>query len=93
MRPDYTASDLGADCPFACGVEVGFWIVSVHNIPILDALSWRGQIRFVMTRGELGAPHMADGYSRVVGTLGLVITSTGPGASNAMTGLLEAQWR
>src|ERR1700736_777438 len=91
MQPDYTVSDLVAECLSACGIKVGFGIVSVHNIPILDALSRRGQIRFVMTRGEMGAAHMADGYSRVAGTLGLVITSTGPGASNAVTGLLEAR--
>jgi acetolactate synthase-1/2/3 large subunit len=90
-QPDYTVSDLLADCLCACGIRVGFGIVSVHNIPILDALSRRGQIRFVMTRGEMGAAHMADGYSRAAGTLGLVITSTGPGASNAVTGLLEAR--
>jgi acetolactate synthase-1/2/3 large subunit len=91
MQPDYTVSDLVAECLSACGIKVGFGIVSVHNIPILDALSRRGQIRFVMTRGEMGAAHMADGYSRAAGTLGLVITSTGPGASNAVTGLLEAR--
>jgi acetolactate synthase-1/2/3 large subunit len=91
MPPGYTVSDLVADYLSACGIKVGFGIVSVHNIPILDALSRRGQIRFVTTRGEMGAAHMADGYSRVAGTLGLVITSTGPGASNAVTGLLEAR--
>jgi acetolactate synthase-1/2/3 large subunit len=91
MQPDYTVSDLAADCLFACGIKVAFGIASVHNLPILDALSRRAQIRFVMTRGEMGAAHMADGYSRATGTLGLVITSTGPGASNAVTGLLEAR--
>jgi acetolactate synthase-1/2/3 large subunit len=91
MQADYTVSDLVADSLYAFDIRVGFGIVSVHNIPILDSLSRRGKIRFVMTRGEMGAAHMADGYSRVTGTLGLVITSTGPGASNAVTGLLEAR--
>jgi acetolactate synthase-1/2/3 large subunit len=91
MLPDYTVSDLTAECLFACGIKIAFGVASVHNLPLLDALSRRAQIRFVMTRGEMGAAHMADGYSRVTGTLGLVITSTGPGASNAVTGLLEAR--
>jgi acetolactate synthase-1/2/3 large subunit len=91
VQTDYTVSDLVADSLYAFDIRVGFGVVSVHNIPVLDSLSRRGRIRFVTTRGEMGAAHMADGYSRVTGTLGLVITSTGPGASNAATGLLEAR--
>jgi acetolactate synthase I/II/III large subunit len=91
MPSTYTVSDLVAEWLSHCGITVGFGIASVHNIPLLDSLSRRGKIRFVMTRGEMGASHMADGYARVTGTPGLVITSTGPGASNAVTGLLEAR--
>jgi acetolactate synthase-1/2/3 large subunit len=92
MSPDYTVGDLVAEFLSKCGARTAFGIASVHNIPILDAISRRrNEIRFVMTRGEMGAAHMADAYARAAGGLGLVITSTGPGASNAATGLLEAQ--
>jgi acetolactate synthase-1/2/3 large subunit len=91
MSLGYAVGDLVAEFLQRCGVRAAFGIASVHNIPILDAISRRNEIRFVMTRGEMGAAHMADAYARASGTLGLVITSTGPGASNAVTGLLEAQ--
>jgi acetolactate synthase I/II/III large subunit len=91
MSLGYTVGDLVAEFLQRCGVRAAFGIASVHNIPMLDAISRRNEIRFVMTRGEMGAAHMADAYARAGGGLGIVITSTGPGASNAATGLLEAQ--
>jgi acetolactate synthase I/II/III large subunit len=91
LSPGYTVGDLVAEFLSRCGVRAAFGIASVHNIPMLDAISRRNEIRFVMTRGEMGAAHMADAYARVGGDLGVVITSTGPAASNAATGLLEAQ--
>jgi acetolactate synthase I/II/III large subunit len=91
MSLGYTVGDLVAEFLQRCGVRAAFGIASVHNIPMLDAISRRNEIRFVMTRGEMGAAHMADGCARAGGGLGVVITSTGPGASNAATGLLEAQ--
>ncbi|QGZ93658.1 thiamine pyrophosphate-binding protein [Terricaulis silvestris] len=72
------------------GVSTAFGVTSVHNIGILDAIGRRDRIRFVMSRGEMGAAHMADGYARASGKLGVVITSTGPAAANAAAGLLEA---
>ena len=72
------------------GVDHVFGIVSVHNIPIYDAILRAGKIRMIDVRHEQGALHAADGYSRATGKLGVAITSTGPGATNAMTGLFEA---
>jgi acetolactate synthase-1/2/3 large subunit len=91
MTAVYTVGDLVAEFLSKCGARAAFGIASVHNIPMLDAISRRNELRFVMTRGEMGAAHMADAYARAGGGLGVVITSTGPGASNAATGLLEAQ--
>jgi acetolactate synthase I/II/III large subunit len=91
MSLGYTVGELVAEFIQRCDVRAAFGIASVHNIPILDAISRRNEIRFVMARGEMGAAHMADAHARAGGGLGLVITSTGPGASNAVTGLLEAQ--
>jgi acetolactate synthase-1/2/3 large subunit len=74
----------------ASGVDHVFGIVSVHNIAIYDAILRGGKIKTIDVRHEQGAIHAADGYSRATGKLGVAITSTGPGATNAMTGLFEA---
>ncbi len=72
------------------GVRHVFGIVSVHNLPIYDALARRGTITPVGVRHEQAAAHAADGYARATGELGVVIASTGPGTTNTMTGLFEA---
>ena len=86
----YTVAELVAEFLEKCDVDTAFGIVSVHNIPMLDGVARRGKIRFVMTRGEMGAGHMADAYARVTRKLGVVFTSTGPGAANAASALVEA---
>jgi acetolactate synthase-1/2/3 large subunit len=89
---DYNVGDLVAEFLTACSVDTVFGIVSVHNIPMLDAIGRRNAIRFIMARGELGGAHMADGYARVTGKLGVLFSSTGPGAANAVGGLIEARF-
>jgi acetolactate synthase-1/2/3 large subunit len=74
----------------ALGVTHVFGIVSVHNIPIYDAIARRGTMVAVNMRHEQAAVHAADGYARCSGRLGVAITSTGPGAANAAGGLFEA---
>lgn len=92
MAGEYTVGDLVAEFLSACGVTTAFGIASVHNIPMLDAIGRRNTIRFMMARGELGAAHMADGYARASGGLGVIFSSTGPGAANAVGGLIEARF-
>jgi acetolactate synthase-1/2/3 large subunit len=92
MASEYTVGDLVAEFLSQCGVTTAFGIASVHNIPMLDAIGRRNTIRFVMARGELGGAHMADGYARVSGGLGVIFSSTGPGAANAIGGLIEARF-
>ena len=92
MAGDYTVGDLVAEFLTACGVGTVFGIASVHNIPMLDAIGRRNTIRFMMARGELGGAHMADGYARASGGLGVLFSSTGPGAANAIGGLIEARF-
>ena len=77
---DYTVADLVAEFLQQIGATTAFGIVSVHNIPMLDAISGRNYTRVVPTRGEAGGGHMADGYARAAAALGVLITSTGPGA-------------
>ena len=86
----HTGGDAVIDVLAHAGVEVVFGIPSVHNLPIYDAIRRRGGIRAITVRHEQGAAGAADGYARVTGKLGVFITSTGPGAANAMGGLLEA---
>ena len=92
MASEYTVGDLVAEFLTACGVTTAFGIASVHNIPMLDAIGRRNTIRFLMARGELGGAHMADGYARVSGGLGVLFSSTGPGAANTIGGLIEARF-
>ncbi|MBL8377649.1 MAG: thiamine pyrophosphate-binding protein [Burkholderiales bacterium] len=73
-----------------CGVKVAFGVISIHNMPILDAIAARGAIRFVSSRGEAGAASMADACARSTGSLGVCITSTGTAAGNAAGGMVEA---
>ena len=88
----YNVGDLVAEFLARIGVSTCFGIVSVHNIPMLDGIGRRNAIRYVMARGEMGGAHMADAYARVSGHLGVVFSSTGPGAANAVPGLAEAQF-
>ena len=73
-----------------CGVRAAFGVISIHNMPILDAIAERGAIRFGMARGEAGAANMADACARTTGTLGVCITSTGTAAGNAAGAMVEA---
>ena len=92
MAGDYNVADLVAEFLAACKVSTAFGVASVHNLPMLDAVGRRNAIRFIMARGEMGAAHMADGHARASGGLGVVFSSTGPGAANAVGGLVEARF-
>lgn len=85
-----TVGELAARFLEACGVKAAFGVISIHNMPILDAFHRRQKIRFVSARGEAGACNMADAYARVTGILGVCVTSTGTGAGNAAGALIEA---
>jgi len=85
-----TVGELAARFLEQCGVKAAFGVISIHNMPILDAFNTRQKIRFVSARGEAGACNMADAYARVTGTLGVCVTSTGTGAGNAAGALVEA---
>ncbi len=74
----------------ACGVRTAFGVISIHNMPILDAFHRLGQIRFVSARGEAGACNMADAAARISGVLGVCVTSTGTGCGNAAGAMVEA---
>src|SRR5437870_10562576 len=71
------------------GVEVIFGLCGHTIIAFLDALG-KSRIRFVSTRHEQIAAHAADGYARVTGKPGVVLTHLGPGLTNAATGVANA---
>ena len=74
----------------AQGVRVVFGIPGTHNIPIYDALHGRRDIAHITPRHEQGAAYMADGYARASGDVGVCITVTGPGGTNALSALGQA---
>ncbi|WP_026566666.1 thiamine pyrophosphate-binding protein [Bacillus sp. UNC41MFS5] len=87
---EFTTADAIVKELVRAGVETAFGIVSIHNMPIYDAILREGSIKLICSRGESGAVNMADGYARATGKLGVVITSTGTGAGNAAGSLVEA---
>jgi acetolactate synthase I/II/III large subunit len=85
-----TVADMIAAGLAGMGVKTVFGVISIHNMPILDAIARQGKMRFVAARGEAGAFNMADAYARVAQHLGVVITSTGIAAGNAAGASVEA---
>jgi len=71
------------------GVEYIFGLSGGAAMPIFDALV-DSNIQLILTRHEQGAMHMADGYARATGRPGVVLVTSGPGATNTVTGLLTA---
>src|SRR5258708_36561879 len=59
-------------------------------LPIYDALFQQEKLRHVLVRHEQGAVHAAEGYARSTGKVGCVLVTSGPGATNAVTGLTDA---
>ena len=72
------------------GVSTIFGIPSIHNIGLYESLRHESSIRHIGCRHEAGATHMADGYARASGGLGVIISSTGPGAGFTVSALQEA---
>jgi acetolactate synthase-1/2/3 large subunit len=73
------------------GVEVIFGYPGGAIMPVYDALyDYRNALRHILTRHEQGAVHAAQGYARVSGKVGVCISTSGPGATNLITGLADA---
>ncbi|HJL50859.1 MAG TPA: thiamine pyrophosphate-binding protein, partial [Polyangiaceae bacterium LLY-WYZ-15_(1-7)] len=71
------------------GVEVVFGYPGGAIMPAYDAMA-RYPIHHVLTRHEQGASHMADGYARASGKVGVAVATSGPGATNLVTGIATA---
>jgi len=72
------------------GVDVVFGYPGGAVLPIYDALFMQNRLRHILVRHEQGAVHAAEGYARSTGKVGVVLVTSGPGATNAVTGLTDA---
>ena len=72
------------------GVDTVFGYPGGAVLPIYDEVFQQNDIRHILVRHEQGAVHAAEGYARATGKPGVVLVTSGPGATNAVTGLTDA---
>src|SRR5579863_6605191 len=72
------------------GVDVLFGYPGGAVLPIYDALFHEPRLKHILVRHEQGATHAAEGYARSTGKCGVVLVTSGPGATNAITGIVDA---
>ena len=87
-----TGAEIVAETLKNAGVRHVFGVVSIHNMPIVDAIGRLEGIEMLSVRSEQSATHMADGYARATGGLGVSLGSTGPGTTNTVTGIYESAY-
>ena len=85
-----TGAEIIWECLIREGVDVVFGYPGGAILPTYDAMTKYPQIHHVLTRHEQGATHMADGYARASGRVGVAIATSGPGATNMVTGIATA---
>lgn len=84
-----TGAEALIKCLEAKGVEYIFGLPGGAAIPLFDAL-FGSKIKNILVRHEQGATHMADGYARATGKVGVALVTSGPGATNTVTGIMTA---
>jgi acetolactate synthase-1/2/3 large subunit len=90
MATEKSGADILIDALIDLGVEVVFGYPGGAVLPIYDALFKQKRIRHILVRQEGGAAHAAEGYARATGKPGVVLVTSGPGATNAVTGITDA---
>lgn len=85
-----TGAEILWECLLKEGVDVVFGYPGGAILPSYDALTKYPQVHHVLVRHEQGATHMADGYARATGKVGVAIGTSGPGATNMITGMATA---
>jgi acetolactate synthase-1/2/3 large subunit len=88
--PQMTGSEVVLQALAEQGVEVVFGYPGGAVLPIYDAIFKQDQVRHILVRHEQGAVHAAEGYARSTGRVGVVLVTSGPGATNTVTGLTDA---
>ena len=87
---EMTGSEIVIKALIDHGVDTVFGYPGGAVLPIYDAIFTQNALRHVLVRQEGGAVHMAEGYARATGKVGVVLVTSGPGATNAVTGLTDA---
>lgn len=90
MTAEMTGADILIQALNDLGVEVIFGYPGGAVLPIYDAIFKQKRIRHILVRHEAGAAHAAEGYARSTGKPGVVLVTSGPGATNAVTGITDA---
>jgi acetolactate synthase I/II/III large subunit len=90
MSREMTGAEMVIEALADQGVEHLFGYPGGAVLPIYDALFQQDKVRHILVRHEQGAVHAAEGYARSTGKVGCVLVTSGPGATNAVTGLTDA---
>ena len=90
MKQQMTGAEIVLQSLVDQGVEVVFGYPGGAVLPIYDTLFKQNSIKHVLVRQEGGAIHAAEGYARSTGKVGVVLVTSGPGATNVVTGLTDA---
>ena len=90
MTQERSGADILIEALCDLGVEVVFGYPGGAVLPIYDALFKQKRIRHILVRHEQAATHAAEGYARSTGKPGVVLVTSGPGATNAVTGITDA---
>jgi acetolactate synthase I/II/III large subunit len=88
--PEKSGADILIETLIQQGVDTIFGYPGGAVLPIYDALFQHPKIKHVLVRHEAGAAHAAEGYARSTGKPGVVLVTSGPGATNAVTGIADA---
>ena len=90
--PKITGSEAVIKCLINEGIEIIYGYPGGAIMPVYDELfKYQDKIHHVLTRHEQGATHAAQGFARISGKVGVAIATSGPGATNLVTGLADAQ--
>ena len=90
MSREMTGAEMVIEALADQGAEHLFGYPGGAVLPIYDALFQQDKVRHILVRHEQGAVHAAEGYARSTGKVGCVLVTSGPGATNAVTGLTDA---
>ena len=89
-RPQMSGAEIVLQALKDQGVDVIFGYPGGAVLPIYDALFKQNAVRHILVRHEQAAVHAAEGYARSTGKVGCILVTSGPGATNAVTGLTDA---
>jgi acetolactate synthase-1/2/3 large subunit len=90
MDKEMTGAEMVMEALADQGIEHVFGYPGGAVLPIYDALFQQDKVKHILVRHEQGAVHAAEGYARSTGKVGCVLVTSGPGATNAVTGLTDA---